>query len=703
MRQGVPPGGPSTNNGVLLQLLWSLLRTTRLRVSQCQQDNTNGEVIEAFLRLEPIGGGGDIQEKRPSEIIVEQVKARSDGSAWSLREVIDEVLPDLYRADPPATQYRFITEGKMGRWERVYNFFRSLSSRAQTASDILSALDSEHELPFAKGGARDTAKNGNQSYWQQGIYSERSLFEHIVSVIRHHKPERSELVEETQRKVWHLLGHFEMVPIGSKEKIESAIDDSLLAMGCPNTNVATMRRAMLADLMERATAGDADIHAEEFLSKYGLSIPISNWLLLKTACNSVLRRYLRNRNYDVFQDVRMGKVSGIASAWTENVSLVVLSGESGQGKTWAGSGTSLFLSEQRLVVTMEATGDAEQDVRRAERVFCEDVWGVDTTLSFNRISARLKSEKQNASPQWLTLYIDGVQNADEARNLAQMDWDGWGVRLLISCSSPIADVFEGSASSRVKRIAITDFTLKELHVYLSRNVGINWPHIRQDVRNTLRRPLLAGLYCAITAGTDWHPTNEYDLYSRYWHRIREQAAGAHSMDGMRLSDLARQVISGTVYPWSERSLHKAGIDDSVRNRLVKVGWLRSMPDGCCEVVHSRLLNWAVAEGLVAAYREQEMAASDLIATVQNLFNSQFLYSNQKLYSNQNLGYVPMDVFWMLTGLSSASDDIVDDLILALEQENWHYQSALYQDLLPTLGKRIIMAHRIWTRKPAQIS
>ncbi len=685
MKQGLPPGGSSTIYGVRYQMLWSLLRTTELRVSNCTKNEAGEEFTEVTLRLEPIGGGGDLQEINSSGIIVEQVKARFDGGAWSLREVIDEVLPDLYRSDSLATQYRFITEGKMGGWGKVYDFFRSLNSRVPPDTHVLDALDNENELHFARLPSQDTATSGNRRYWQRDAYTERSLFSHIVAVLRNHKPAKDEPLEETHGKVWHLLGNFEMVPPRSKEEIESAIDASLLAMGCPNTSLETTRRAMLDDLMARASSGSADIHTGEFLSKYGLSVPITKWLLLRNACTSVLRRYLRNRNYNVLHDVRLERVPSIASNWTEHMPTVVLSGESGQGKTWSAFGTAYFLSEQRLVVAIDATGDADSDIDRVARVFCEDVWGLDTTRSLNRISARLRSEKQNASPQWLTLCVDGVQNADEARNLAQMDWEGWGVRLLVSCSDAIADVFERSAPSRVKRIAVTDFTLKELHACLSQGVGINWPHIPQDVRDTLRRPLLAGLYCTIATDSDWRPTNEYSLYSRYWQLICEQEAGAYSTDAMLLGDLAARLLIEQIYPWPERLLHEAGIDNAVRNRLVKAGWLHHTPDGCWEILHSRLLNWAVAEGIVATYRARGMEVADLIDTVRQLFHS------EALYGNQNLGYVPMDVLWLLTGLASPADDVVDRLILALEQDNWQYQSALYQNLLPSLGERIIPA------------
>jgi hypothetical protein len=77
----------------------------------------------ATFLLEPAGGGGDHQILLRAGRVVEQVKARGGGGTWSLAEVIEKVLPDLYlavdaeRLDDPAVRYNFVTEGRPGRWE----------------------------------------------------------------------------------------------------------------------------------------------------------------------------------------------------------------------------------------------------------------------------------------------------------------------------------------------------------------------------------------------------------------------------------------------------------------------------------------------------------------------------------------------------------------------------------------------------------
>lgn len=87
----------------------------------------NGTLSSALLRIEPSGGGGDLQVHASETRIVEQWKSKPGGGTWSLRSVIDDVLPDLYRAVPDGyfdsrEEYRFVTEGRPGSWDEAEKF-----------------------------------------------------------------------------------------------------------------------------------------------------------------------------------------------------------------------------------------------------------------------------------------------------------------------------------------------------------------------------------------------------------------------------------------------------------------------------------------------------------------------------------------------------------------------------------------------------
>ncbi|MBU6173450.1 MAG: hypothetical protein KGQ60_06570, partial [Planctomycetes bacterium] len=87
----VPPGGPSTVNGVLYQMLFSLLTLGGYRVDRHRLGD--GRLEQVTLILEP-SSGGDQQALYPGVRVVTQLKARSTGGSWSLQEIVRGVHGD---------------------------------------------------------------------------------------------------------------------------------------------------------------------------------------------------------------------------------------------------------------------------------------------------------------------------------------------------------------------------------------------------------------------------------------------------------------------------------------------------------------------------------------------------------------------------------------------------------------------------------
>ena len=150
---GVPAGGPSTINGVIYQMLWSLARAGQLHILGVEM-GANEELSTATLILEPRGGGDlAVQDEVTT---VEQVKSRSDGGTWSLRDIVAHVLPDLYlaaRHSTAPTKYHFVTDGRIGRWQKVREFFRSLRTYSLTGDDLFAGLNNSDDLPFQRAPA----------------------------------------------------------------------------------------------------------------------------------------------------------------------------------------------------------------------------------------------------------------------------------------------------------------------------------------------------------------------------------------------------------------------------------------------------------------------------------------------------------------------------------------------------------------------
>jgi hypothetical protein len=112
------PGGSANINGILYQILGTLEWASRIQLSDASREGE--EISQARLIIEPSGGGGDARICASDRRRVGQWKTKSDGGPWSLQRVIDEVIPDLYRAVDAHllddhSECLFITEGKRGR------------------------------------------------------------------------------------------------------------------------------------------------------------------------------------------------------------------------------------------------------------------------------------------------------------------------------------------------------------------------------------------------------------------------------------------------------------------------------------------------------------------------------------------------------------------------------------------------------------
>ena len=110
------PGGPSAIYGILYQILANLWRVSEIRLDTKLDGQ---EIRSARLILEPKGGGGDTRYEGDGIRVVEQYKTRGGNRTWSLNELIDRVLPDLFIDVDPARltevcTYRFVTDGRCG-------------------------------------------------------------------------------------------------------------------------------------------------------------------------------------------------------------------------------------------------------------------------------------------------------------------------------------------------------------------------------------------------------------------------------------------------------------------------------------------------------------------------------------------------------------------------------------------------------------
>ena len=228
-------GGAANKNGILYEMLWSLLRLLKITVAvDLGKDADTEDITSATLILEPTGGGGDVQEIAGGQREVIQLKARPGGRAWSLQEIVKDVIPDMYKALSQAGEvsaFRFQTEGRIGDWGNVYSFFQELCAAPVPEASVADTLDDKQPLwsnPSRRSSNTaddDTARA--KSFWGEPCYTRRGMFKRIVLEIQGCRSIPDEDEETIGRKLWTLLGRFMFAPARSAECLERDIESTL--------------------------------------------------------------------------------------------------------------------------------------------------------------------------------------------------------------------------------------------------------------------------------------------------------------------------------------------------------------------------------------------------------------------------------------------------------------------------------------------
>jgi hypothetical protein len=652
-------GGSANINGILYQLLGTLDLATTFSIARAQTNSD--DIVSVCVTVEPASGGGDLQFETGSGRVVQQWKAKEKGGAWSLKKIIDEVLPDLYLAVPNeglcgSDRYEFVTEGWMGKWHETYAFFQTLNSRSlsQIGFDALADTPKRHAI----GGKR---------------VSDLGLFNHILSVVR----QRAEVAREpealTQQKLLHLLQRFVMKEPINREVLTSKINAFLGDQIDFSDEADSKRRELCGLLLEVAAEGNKSITAEWLLRKARIPLySFRNWPRLQSRLRNRLNELLKKEQYDRSLDVRPGFVIGS--------DITIFSGESGQGKTWRLARAALDLSlGDALIVWIPATRGSKEI---AEYVASE-IWNYglerDSPLRLDRIAARRALSNATVQNPWSIVCVDDVSSTKEANQLLNLDWHRWGIQLLFSTNGEVARRL--SLDGGCPSLPVKDFGYSELHSYLGRR-NISWSGIANDVRELIRLPILAKVYADVAQGKSaFSPKSEYDLMDATWKRI------SNPSDIGLLRMLAGTVLDDNpIYPWpTEQILQQGGSDEAI-NRLVEQGWLRDVGDGHVAIGHNRFLCWAVAKFLRGQFALGKISIDELGDKIQKC-------QAQSSFRQFDLGYVPMDVLWMVfsADMSALSSSTLWQLVAALETGEGARQldESLYLDQLSSLGERVV--------------
>jgi hypothetical protein len=103
------------------------------------------------------------------------------------------------------------------------------------------------------------------------------------------------------------------------------------------------------------------------------------------------------------------------------------------------------------------------------------------------------------------------------------------------------------------------------------------------------------------------------------------------------------------------------LDNCGIQRLAKTGWLVASSPGYYKVWHDRLLNWAVAKGIVDAVRDGRLNESDALVELRLLHRAP--WDSTKPF----LGYVFMDVLWIASAPNNMMEPFATRIMQILEE------------------------------------
>jgi HEAT repeat protein len=658
-------GGSATINGILYQVLACLDWAAKLSITATAVQD---DLAQARLIIEPAGGGGDIRVHTGQKRIVEQWKAKSNSGTWSLNQIIEEVIPDLYLAADnsiqESTEYRFSTEGRRGTWKEAYDFFRSLRSRTYQ-NDPLDALDA----------------NANIKFFPSRACTELELFQLISQEVRKRHAVATEPELVTRKNLWHVLANFEISESVRLEELKSRINGFLLGVVEYREDVDSKRLELCGTILNLASEGEAEITPDNLLKSVGLSKEsFRNWPGFKNRLTNVLNVEFRRKKYYIDKDIRD------APEWPHKMPILILSGSSGQGKTWQLAKTAHECdSKGHAVVFISAQGQAKDDLCEIAEIVWTKGLNKEAPHTVDQVVARLREVNPHVQRVWLIACVDDVKTVTEAKSLAEYNCEESGIRLAITTPLAVGRAIKSQYPDRVQLSEVKDFSARELRIFLQMH-DREWGAIPADVRKTLQRPLLANLYCDVVKDQNWIPTNEYELYERYWKRIQtDKDQVDYPYDSVKMLRLADTLLEpAAIYPWPLAVVDQVEIDNETRRRLENVGWLNCDEFGKATIWHDRLLNWAIAQALIERLQLNRITIEELGAKLVDY------YLPKPGHFGKTLGYVPMDVLWLACDPARGKLNEVPQLLEALEKPEKGVQvQSLYEDMLPTLGKRVI--------------
>lgn len=496
----------------------------------------------------------------------------------------------------------------------------------------------------------------------------------------------------------HLLDRFQ-IEIIDVEATEADIDRTLKPLLKPGESESDKRFQLLGQLMPLATHG-AKLTPQDLLAL--ISPHAHRRLAHIQSLPGLLALHVDEDTQLIGYSAEQQARRGLPDVLT---SFAILSGESGQGKTYTLAQLAFDqIGRGELAIVMRSPTKIDDIVACISERIWEPAYQERGTVAIMAKSLRDAFDRGDGT--WLTLYIDGVQDREFAQRLARSKWHEYGVRIIVSAQPRITKVVR-SIRQDVEVIEIGNFRSADLYRFLAHHERAEaLESMPDDVFELLLKPVHASIFVKLPKRASWAGVSEYELFGAYWEyaslEAREQAD--HPSDKYALRTLASQLLTGqSHYPWRIADLQAVDLNDEAILRLEQVGLLRRPVPDRIQFAADRMLNWAIAESLAENVQEDGLSAPQadaLFASIDGLQNK------KKERIGTRLGYVYFDALSLLA--SQCEPQFVADLIWehvvrlpqeARSEDQWRSGfGSLGVDIVPALellSRRAFDEERDW--------
>lgn len=648
-------GGPATIRGILYQLLGTLDRALELRIQGVV--GPAGKLLDARLIIEP-KGGGDLRTET-DEVVVEQWKSRRGGGTWSLNELVNEVLPDLTRAaidvgDGRPTRFRFMTEGRRGEWKG----FDAFLMRVQSVAGWEGLDDRTPREPCLEPARTDQALL-------------QTLVERVTSLGSLAKAAPADV----RVALWRVLQRFEMPPPVDAEQLLRRVNEHISDLVPRIEELDDARERLIGHLIARvAEEGEVRLTGRALLEGVGLGgASFSDWHRHREKARGLLSGQIAAASgFNESWNVRP------PPGWKDRTKVLALTGDSGQGKSWAlGALATKLVDQDALVVVVRSGGSPAATIAHADRWLGHDILNHDAPFPLRRFPTRIPPHRKKLPTPWLYLLVDGA-TVTEAEELHRVQVEtGHGVAVAVSLTEP-CDIEARWAELH----PVCDFEPDELRRYL-RTRGLHDLPSEPRIWGLLKRPILAHVYAEIVpeGGED----SEFSLLERFWsERFREIRRRSPSELVALVRAMRLALDEPDRYPWSISTLAECGFSDSNLGRLLRTGWVVSAGHEY-RLLHDILFDFALARAL---------------SVVDPKYDPAPILGGRNRYPRGAASTFGVFALWLALRGEGASNDRAARLLTELDGYDG-LGEYLYCDLLPSLGAGALGAIEVRVRSLAE--